>query len=98
MAVSSVRIELDRAGVGALLKSDEVQQMLMRKAQAVASAARAHAPMVEGEPGKRKPPIEVRPAATPTRARAIVEVDHPSALAIESKHRLLVGALDAARR
>lgn len=97
MAISSVRIELDRAGVGALLKSDEVQAMLMRKAEAVASAARGRAPMVEGEPGKQKLPVTVRPAATATRARAIVEADHPAALAVESKHRLLVGSLDAAR-
>ncbi|MFF1820393.1 hypothetical protein ACFVWG_24015 [Kribbella sp. NPDC058245] len=93
----SIRIELNRAGVGELLKSEAVQQMLNRKAEAVAAAARSRAPMVDGDPGKIPLPIETRADPTPTRARAIVEADHPAALAIEAKHRLLGGALDAAR-
>lgn len=93
----SIRIQMDRAGVGDLLKSDAVQQMLNRKAAAVAATARSRAPMVNGEPGKVKLPIESRPARTGSRARAIVEADHPAALAVEAKHRLLGGSLDAAR-
>ncbi|MFD7157958.1 hypothetical protein ACXJJ3_08725 [Kribbella sp. WER1] len=97
MAISSIVFELNRAGVGDLLKSAGMQQVLNRKAAAVASAARGAAPLVEGEPGKRKLPITVRQAPTSTRARAIVEADHPAALRVEAKHRLLVGALGAAR-
>jgi hypothetical protein len=37
--VSSVRIDLDRAGIRSLLGDDGVQAMLMRKAGAVATAA-----------------------------------------------------------
>lgn len=96
--MTSIRIEMNRAGVGDLLRSDAVQQMLNRKAAAVAAAASSRAPMVDGQPGKEKLPVTSRPAtSTSTRARAIVEADHPAALAVEAKHRLLVGALDAAR-
>lgn len=95
---TSIRIELNRAGVGALLRSNDVQQMLNRKAAAVASAARTHAPMVDGEPGDKPLPVTWRAAPTGSRARAIVEADHPAALAVEAKHRLLVGSLDAARQ
>lgn len=94
---ASIRIELNRAGVGELLKSEPVQQMLNRKTEAVAAAARSRAPMVDGDPGRTPLPIEARSAPTSTRARAIVEADHPAALAAEAKHRLLAGSLDAAR-
>jgi hypothetical protein len=95
--VSSVRIDLDRAGIRSLLGDDGVQAMLMRKAGAVATAANEHSPMVDGIPGDEKPPIYQVDARSSSRARALVVLDHPAGLAIEAKHRLLVGSLDAAR-
>lgn len=97
MARSSIRIELDRSGVGALLRSDAVQAMLDHKAEAVADAARSRGIMVEGKPGDVPLPIVTRRARTATRARSVVAIDHPSGLAVESKHRLLAGSLTAAR-
>lgn len=98
MAGQSVRIELDRAGVGELLASAEMQQLLTAKAEAVAESARSKGILVEGKPGDVALPIVVRSNPTGTRARATVTIDHPSGLAVEAKHRLLVGSLDAARR
>jgi hypothetical protein len=95
--VVSIRIELDRAGVGELLRSDAVQAMLDSKADAVATSARGQGIRVNGEPGEVALPIITRRARTGSRARAVVEIDHPSGLAVEAKHRLLVGSLDAAR-
>lgn len=95
--VSSVRIDLNRAGIRALLADSGVQSMLMRKAGAVASAADGRSPMVDGVPGVEKPPIYQVDAGSSSRARALVVLDHPAGLAIEAKHRLLGGSLDAAR-
>lgn len=93
---SSVRIELDRNGVGDLLRSSEVQSMLMRKAEAVKSAALGRGVTVNGPAGDETLPIEVVDAGS-DRARALVTVDHPAGLYVEAKHRLLVGSLEAAR-
>ena len=97
MARGSVRIELDRAGVGELLRSDAVQAMLDDKADRVADAARGRGIQVEGKPGDVPLPIVTRRARTATRAKSTVVIEHPSGLAVEAKHRLLVGSLDAAR-
>lgn len=94
--MASVLIELERAGIGALLRSPEVQNLLEAKAQAVATAARGRGIKVDGDPGQVDPEIEVRSAGG-VRARAVVGINHPAGLAIEAKHRLLVGSLDAAR-
>jgi hypothetical protein len=95
--IASVQLKLDYYGVRALLRSDDVQADLHRRAEAVATAARSRGIMVEGEPGDRPVPIDVQDAKGGTRARCLVVIDHPSGLAIEAKHRLLVGSLDAAR-
>lgn len=97
MAGQSIRIELDRAGVGDLLRSEDVQQMLNTKAERVADAARGRGIRVEGDPGDTPLPVTVRRSPSGSRARAQVVIDHPSGLAVEAKHRLLVGSLDAAR-
>lgn len=95
--ISSVRIDINTAGIGELLSRSETQEMLDDKAEDVAEAARSIAPDVEGEPGMIPLPIGVVDAGTSSRARALVTIDHPSGLAVEAKHRLLVGCLDAAR-
>lgn len=91
------RIELNRDGIRDLLASGDVQRMLDDKAQAVADAAKRQGITVDGVPGSEALPIGVVQAGSSSRARALVVVDHPAALAVEAKHRLLVGALDAAR-
>lgn len=98
MAIKSVTIELDRGGVGDLLASAEVQDMLNDKAEQVANAARGRGVMVGGETAEDVPlPIVVVPAGNTKRARTLVVADHPAGLAVEAKHRLLAGSLDAAR-
>lgn len=92
-----VRIELDRSGIRALLSSSDVQSMLNVKADAVAQAAQQRGVMVSGDPGDVALPITTADAGNSSRARALVIADHEAALAVEAKHRLLVGSLDAGR-
>jgi hypothetical protein len=94
MKVSSVRIEMDFAGIGDLLASAEVQADIDRRAEAVADAARNRGVTVESD---NVPVPVVVTSAGKKRARALVTLDHPAGLAVEAKHRLLVGSLDAAR-
>jgi hypothetical protein len=99
--VSSVRIELNRAGIHELLTSVELQQHLNSLGEQVADAAASRAPIVgEGldnsEPGIPLP-INVESSGGKSRARTVVIADHWAGVAVEAKHRLLVGALDAAR-
>jgi len=99
--VSSVRIELNHAGIRALLVDPDVQQYLNSLGEQVADAAASRAPIVgEGldNEGPGIPlPINVVSAGGSTRARTMVIADHWAGLAVEAKHRLLGGALDAAR-
>jgi hypothetical protein len=96
VGLSSFRIELTRNGLREYLASSEVEAMLARKARAVAQAAEARGIKVEGEPGIPVP-IEVASRSGGSRARASVYIAHPAGLAVEAKHRLLGGSLDAAR-
>jgi hypothetical protein len=89
-------IELNRDGIRALLGSDDVQTMLDGKAEAVANAARSRGITVQGDPGSMPLPVEVKSAGSATRARSLVVIDHEAGLAVEAKHRLLVGSLSAA--
>lgn len=96
--MAQVRIQLNGPGIRALLASPEVRTMVERKATQVQEAAQRQAVMVAGTPGEEALPVSVVPLHSGTRARALVSIDHPSGLAVEAKHRLLVGSLDAARR
>lgn len=92
MAVAGVRVKLNSLGMIELLRSDGVQNAVERQADGVAIRARSRGIMVEGIPGDVALPISVVRARS-TRARALVSIDHPSGLNVESKHRLLVGSL-----
>jgi hypothetical protein len=63
----------------------------------VAAAAQARGITVEGEPGKEPLPVEVVTSVGQVRARSMIVLDHASGLAVEAKHRLLAGSIDAAR-
>lgn len=95
--VKSVRIEMDYAGVGELLRSSGVQNDLNDRARQVADAAGSRGVTVEGENGPEAVPITTVEAGSSKRARALVVTDHPAGLAIESKYRLLVGSIEAAK-
>lgn len=96
-----VRIELNGSGIRELLASSDVQRDLDKRGEAVAAAAVSRGIMV-GAPFSDDDdavplPIEVKQAGSSKRARVIVVADHYAGLAVESKHRLLVSSLDAAR-
>lgn len=83
---NNVKIVLNRAGVGQLLKSSEVQADLLRRAQAIAAAAGANG----GE-------FVADARIGTTRARAIVFTADAEAMRAEAKDRVLTQAIDAGR-
>lgn len=92
-----VRVKLNRRGMRDLLRSEGVQQVLARKAAAVAGQVEAAGIRVEGKPGRVELPVKVDVAAGAERARARVILDHPAGLAVEAKHGILTSSIDAAR-
>ncbi|MEV1331126.1 hypothetical protein AB0J20_16290 [Micromonospora costi] len=90
-------MRLDRRGMRALLRSDEVQQMLARKAEAVAEQVEASGIRVDGKPGRVALPVTVETSAGEGRARSRVILDHPAGAAVEAKHGVLTSSIDAAR-
>jgi hypothetical protein len=104
LSTGSVEITLNSDGIRERLKSDGVANDIERRAQAVAAAAReryariAVGPREAGEgPGPHHIPVEVHMGEGPTRARARIVADHPAALVVEMKHRVLGQSIDAAR-
>jgi len=86
------KIRLSSAGMAALLKSDDVRSFLTERAQRVASAAKAGAPVASGE---YQNSIHLEQATTD---RAVVRVvaDAEHALIVEARTGNLSRALDAA--
>ncbi len=80
---STVRIEVNSAGIGALLKSGEVEAMLLAKAERIAAAA--------GEG------FEASSRVGKTRARASVITATRAAKLAEAEDRALTSAIDAGR-
>lgn len=97
MAIKVGRIRLNRRGMRNLLRSEDVQEMLGRKAFAVAEQVEAAGIRVEGVPGRIPLPVTVSVAAGQERARASVILDHPAGIAVEAKHGILTASIDAAR-
>lgn len=97
--MSSVRIELNGEGIRELLRSEGVQNMLMERGGRVAKAVESLGIRVGSiDAGGEDIPLPVKVVSgRGRRARANVIVEHPAALAVEVKHRALVGSLDAAR-
>ncbi|MFE9955836.1 hypothetical protein [Micromonospora sp. NPDC005299] len=92
-----VRVKLNRRGMRDLLRSEGVQAMLGRKAEAVAEQVESAGIRVDGTPGRVPLPVAVDVGAGAGRARARVILDHPSGLAVEAKHGVLTSSIDAAR-
>lgn len=78
-----MKIDLHSEVIDALLKSEEVQQDLERRARAIADQA--------------GPGMEVEVSVGATRARASVTTATPEAKLAEAKDRKLTAALDAGR-
>lgn len=81
------RIDIIHKGIGELLVSAGVKADVKRRAESVASAARAAYPDM---------PYDVFDM-TGKRARYYVVAHHPKALAVEAKYRVLGRAIDSAR-
>lgn len=82
--LGSVRIEIDKAAIGRLLKSDEVRDALMARAEAMAEAA--------------GPGFIAKPFYGFDRVSAVVAPDTPEAVsAVYRDSTVLARALDAGR-
>lgn len=92
-----VRIKLNRKGVGRVLRSAAVQDVLRAKGEAVAAAVEAAGIRVEDEPGDIPLPVTVVTTGRGIRARTYVNLNHESGLAVEAKHGILTSSIDAAR-
>jgi hypothetical protein len=84
--MANFKIELNSAGVAALLKSPEVQADLARRADAIAAAAGAAGGVFGHD-------VQVGR----TRARAMVWTEDVAAMEAEAKDRALTRAVDAGR-
>lgn len=93
----SIRFEPNDAGVAELLNSAGVHADINRRGEAMRAAAESAASgiLVEGEPGDEPVSVEGEMGGD-SRARYTLAITHPSGLAVEAKHRILGGALDAA--
>jgi hypothetical protein len=89
----------NRRGLVKLRASREVDEMLERRADRVAAVAQAgYTAALAGSP--ITPVVEVLQVDSDTnepRARVAVIARHPAAIRIEARHRILGGAIDAAR-
>ena len=82
-------------GLRELLTSQEAQDDVGARALKMADEIEAAGVRVEGKPGRIPIPVTVTVTAGTSRARARVILDHPAGAAVEAKHGLLAGALDA---
>lgn len=90
--MARARVKLNSAGMAALLSDPGVGRDLQARAEAVAEAARASAPV---ETGGYRDSIHVEAAHT-DRVVARVVADVPYATQVEASHGTLTAALDAA--
>lgn len=88
----AVRVKLNSKGVVALLKSDEVRDMLTKRAERVLAAAQASAPVVSGNYRSGLKIIQ----DTTDRAAVRVAGTAPHSHLVEANHGTLARALDAA--
>ena len=87
------KVQLNRRGMGELLKSTGVRAELHRRAERAAAAARASAPVATGA---YRAGIRVEDRVHPSRVVSRVVADVPYSMVVESKTGNLARALDAA--
>ena len=87
------RVVLNHAGMAAMLRSRSVQDEMVRRAELVAAAARASAPV---RTGAYKASIHVERATTDRSVARVVSSDRKAPI-IEARLGILARALDAAR-
>ena len=84
-------IKLDGRGIEAVAKSAEMHREINALAERVADNVRSQGIMVEGVPGDVALPVKVVEGET-DRARASVQIAHPSGQAVQAKHGSLTKA------
>lgn len=98
--MAQVRFVRNPVGMVEILLSPGVKADLGRRAEAVRSAAESDASwdqLVSGVPGDETIPVAVVVERHGDRNVAQVRANHPAALAVEAKHRVLGRSIDAAR-
>lgn len=88
-------VRINPSGFDQVAKSREIRAEVNALAERVADNARSQNVWVEGVPGDVELPIEVVEQTT-DRARASVQIQHPSGLAVQAKHGILTRAAAAA--
>jgi hypothetical protein len=97
MTVKVTRVNVKTAKVRRLLAQPGVVADIRARGERVKAAAESAGIRVEGIPGRIDLPVTLKVNRKRRRARARVILDHPSGQAVEAKHGLLAGAIDAAR-
>lgn len=97
MTVKLKRLTVKTTKVRKLLVQPGMVADIAARGARVEAAAEASGIRVEGVPGRIDLPIELDVNTKGRRARARVTIAHPSGIAVEAKHGLLAGAIDAAR-
>jgi hypothetical protein len=90
------RIQLDHAGMAAMLKSSEVRAELNQIANRMKSAAEQRSPVGPEENGHYRDNFEIENITT-DRAKVILRNTSPYATRIEARQRILGSAIDAGR-
>jgi hypothetical protein len=85
------KVKVDHRGIESAAKSSEMHREINALAEKVADNVRSMGIMVEGEPGDISLPVNVLEGET-DRARASVQIAHPSGQAVQAKHGCLTKA------
>lgn len=97
--MAEIRLVLNHAWFRDFLVGPEVRADLQRRADAVQQRAQADPAfdqLVSGEPGDEPMPYVAKVERHSDRAVGIVAGEHPAAMNVEAKHRVLGRAIDAA--
>lgn len=93
----SVRFRAKTGGIKKQLQGEKLEDLLGAKGLLMADHVEAAGIRVEGVPGRIPLPVTVTVTSGSGRSRARVIIDHPSGLAVEAKHGILMAAIDAAK-
>lgn len=97
--MAQIRVELNHEWFREFLVGREIREELQRRADAVQQRAQADPAfdqLVSGTPGDESLPYVAKVERHGDRAVGIVAGEHPAAMNVEAKHRVLGRAIDAA--
>lgn len=97
--MARIRVELNHAWFREFLLGPEVRRELQRRAEKVAGAANSDPAwdrLVSGDPGTERVTYAAKVERHGGRAVGVVVGQHPAAMNVEAKHRVLGRNIDAA--